>query len=215
MGSLHEVNMYSEEDIVRVGPHRLLCADITIDEAIDVLMRGRKADVIYSDPPWGPGNQQYWHTMRERGSRPRTEWHAFLNAFSELCANHRTPSAPVFVEMGLRWTDDLDRAMNAVGLPLMNRWAIYYGPKAKPLPNTVAVYGAPPPVFELPDPPHGEPVTRAILSAAIRPGDIVLDPCTGLGMTARCTVRSGGIFMGGEMNSKRLGKTESWMRKHI
>ena len=54
-----------------IGQHRLWVGDIT-DGAVEQLMGGERADVIYSDPPWGPGNQQYWHTMRERGARPRT-----------------------------------------------------------------------------------------------------------------------------------------------
>lgn len=205
--------MYTETDISKIGPHRLLCADITIDGAIDVLMDGARADVIYSDPPWGPGNQQYWHTMRERGSTPRTDWKKFLDAFAAVCANHRTSDAPVFVEMGLRWTGDLDQAMEVVGLPLVERWGILYGPKKKPLPNTVAAYGSLPPVFELPDPPHGEPVTRAILGAAVNHGDIVLDPCTGLGMTARCATKAGGMFYGCEMNAARMERTASWLRR--
>ena len=193
--------------VIEIGPHRLLCADITEPGTLEPLMLGSTADLIYSDPPWGPGNQQYWHTMNHRGSVPRTSWSGFLWAFAAVCAGYRKPAAPVFVEMGLRWTDDLDLAMEAAGLPLLRRWSIFYGPKRKPLENTVALFGAPAPEFTLPDPPHGEPVTRAIVGACVKPGDLVLDPCTGLGMTARCTVDRGGVFRGTELNPERLEKT--------
>lgn len=202
-------------EVEQIGPHRLLCGDITELEVVDTLMAGAKADVIYSDPPWGPGNQQYWHTMNKRGSKPRTSWESFICSFASVCAQYRKPNAPVFVEMGLRWTDDLDEAMDSVGLRMTRRWVILYGPKKRPLENTVALFGAPCPPITLPDPPHGEPVTRAILEPVVREGDIILDPCVGLGMTARATFRFGGIFYGSELNDGRLRRTTDWLKKRI
>lgn len=197
-----------------IGHHRLMCGDITVS-GIERLMGGRLADVIYSDPPWGPGNQKYWHTMNRRGTLPRTSWDVFLDVFCKLCAQNRKHDAPVFIEMGLRWVDDLDNAMDAVGLQLVKRWNIYYGPKSKPLMNTVALYGASCPHVVLPEPPHGEPVTMAILSTVVKLGMLVLDPCAGKGMTARITHRLGGVFYGAEMNQRRLDKAADWLRKMI
>lgn len=199
--------------IVSVGPHRLLVGDITAG-AVAKLMGSEKANVIYSDPPWGPGNQQYWHTMRERGSVPRTNWPGFLAAFCEACAQHRHQNAPVCVEMGVRWVNELDLAMAKVGLSATKRWTVFYGPKRMPLPNTLSLYGAALPSISMPDPPHGEAITLAVLSSVVMPGSVVLDPCTGLGMTARLTHRLGGSFRGSEMNAGRMARTEAWLRKH-
>lgn len=199
--------------MISVGHHRLLCGDLT-DGAVSRLMGDERADVIYSDPPWGPGNQKYWHTQRERGAAPRTSWPDFLAAFARAVAAHRKPTAPVFVEMGLRWLDDLTAAMREVGLPLMGDWHITYGPTGKPLPNRLMVFGVAVDVA-IPVPPHGEPITNAALSAVVNPGDIVLDPCTGLGMTARITHALGGRFRGCEMNAARLAHTEAWLRKRV
>lgn len=193
-----------------IGPHRVICGDITAG-AVAVVMGADRADVIYSDPPWGPGNQQYWHTMRERGSVPRTAWPGFLTAFCAACAAHRATDAPVFVEMGLRWVDELDAAMVVVGLTPQRRWAITYGSKRHP--NVLSLFGPRDLLILLPDPPHGEPVTKAILAAVVSPGMVVLDPCTGLGMTARATHRLGASFRGSEMNAARLAKTEAWLRR--
>lgn len=201
--------------VKEIGVHRLICGDITRDEVVSTLMGENKADVIYSDPPWGPGNQKYWHTMNQRGSKPRTDWKTFLEAFAKTCVNYRKLGAPVFIEMGLRWTDDLDSAMGAVGLDIVRRWTILYGPKKKPYKNTVALYGSPSPQIDLPDPPYGEPVTRAILESVVKKGDIVLDPCTGKGMTARVTHLLNGIFYGAELNAERLRRTEDWLRKRV
>lgn len=198
--------------MLEIGPHKLLCGDIT-EGAVARLMGDERADVIYSDPPWGPGNQQYWHTMRSRGSAPRTSWPDFLAALAAACATHKTPEAPVFIEMGTRWAEELDAAMLVVGLPRLSRWVFTYGPKSKPLPLTLNLYGSTPVEVNLPDPPHGEPVTRAVLEAVVRPGLVVLDPCTGLGMTSRWTHKLGGAFRGAEMNSARLERTAAWLRK--
>lgn len=202
--------MQPDQTAEAIGPHRLLCGDIT-SGAVSRLMKGEKADVIYSDPPWGPGNLQYWSTMNQRGSVPRENWPKFLRAIAQACAVHRTPESYVFLEMGLRWTDELDAAMKEVGLPLRRRWRIFYGPRKQPLPNSLALYG--PMDLDIEVPEYGEPVTRAVLSAVVRPGTVVLDPCTGLGMTARNTHRLGGRFRGTELNPARLERTAAWLRK--
>ena len=200
-------------NVMTIGRHRLVCGDITVAETLETLMGDDRADVIYSDPPWGPGNQQYWHTMRERGTAPRTSWPAFLAAFCGICARYRRPTSPVFVEMGVRWVDELDEEMAKVGLERQRRWTIFYGPKKKPLPNTLSLFGERAVDVVMPVPAHGEPVTRSALAAVIEPGAIVLDPCTGLGMTARLTHALGGSFRGSEMNAARLARTEAWLCK--
>lgn len=198
--------------MIAIGSHRLLCGDLTAGAVAD-LMDDERADVAYSDPPWGPGNLQYWATMHDRGSVPRAAWPGFLAAFCAAVVQCTKPEAPIFVEMGLRWVDELDAAMRVEGLGQRRRWAITYGPKVRPLPNTVSLYGPRDVEVVLPDPPHGEPVTRAILAAVVRPGMVVLDPCTGLGMTARITHRLGGVFRGTELSPVRLERTATWLRK--
>lgn len=194
---------------IEIGPHRLLHGDITTG-IVSALMGTERADIVYSDPPWGPGNQRYWHT--HNGSVPRTDWITFLAAFCAACAAHRKPDAPVFVEMGLRWVEELDAAMARVGLPRMRRWGISYGCPARP--NALLLYGFDDVAIDLGPNTHGEPITRTVLAAVVKPGSVVLDPCCGRGMTARNAHHRGGYFRGCELNSKRLEVTASWLRKH-
>lgn len=42
-----------EGDIWQLGKHRLLCGDCTIKENVDLLMNGKKADMVFTDPPYG------------------------------------------------------------------------------------------------------------------------------------------------------------------
>lgn len=197
--------------VIAIGNHRLFCGDIT-DGAVRTLMGNERADIVYSDPPWGPGNQRYWHT--HNGTDPRTDWMAFLDCFAGEVARYRKPDAPVLVEMGLRWTAELDAAMMAAGLPFRRRWRIFYGPKSKPLPNALCLYGPRDLDLEV-DGMRGEPITSAALAASVSPGDVVLDPCAGLGMTARVTHALGGAFRGCEMNQKRLDVTAAWLRRKV
>lgn len=177
-------------------------------------METERADVIYSDPPWGPGLLQYFHTLKHRGSRPPCDWPSFLAAFCAGCAEHRTAAAPVFVEMGLRWEEELVQAMAQVGLPCQRRWSVSYGPRSKPLPNRLLLFGPQDLPLDLGENSHGEPVTRTILSAVVRRGMRVLDPCTGKGRTARWTHRRGGRFLGLELNPQRLQVAADWLRRH-
>ena len=40
-------------DLWVLGEHRLLCGDCTVKENIDLLMNGEKADMVFTDPPYG------------------------------------------------------------------------------------------------------------------------------------------------------------------
>lgn len=196
-------------NVQTIGPHRLVVGDIHNDP-VSLVMGDEKADLIYTDPPWGPGLLQMFATMNERGSVPAMGWMAFLDSVAAICAQHRAPGAPVFVEMGCRWTQDLDERMSAHHLPLQRRWEVTYGSDRRP--STLVLYGEKSISLQMPVPPHGEAVTGAVLGALVRPGTIVLDPFTGLGMTARITHKLGGYFRGTELNPKRMERTVKWLR---
>lgn len=40
-------------DIYQLGRHRLMCGDSTDKETVDLLMDGKKADMVFTDPPYG------------------------------------------------------------------------------------------------------------------------------------------------------------------
>ena len=45
-----------EGDVWLLGNHRLMCGDSTSIDAVDKLMAGQKADMVFTDPPYGNGS---------------------------------------------------------------------------------------------------------------------------------------------------------------
>lgn len=198
--------MCREHGAVLIGPHRLLCGDVTTG-AVGRLMGDELADVVYSDPPWGPGLLRWFYTHAKIDCQ--ATWGSFLAAFCAAVATHRKPAAPVFVEMGHAWTDDLAAAMLAVGIAESARWRVSYG---SPKRESVLWYSGAPLAGD-PTGLHGRAVPMWALSRVMQACAVVLDPCCGKGTTAAVTKRLGGVFRGAELNPKRLAATQDVLKR--
>ena len=53
-------------DIWQLGRHRLMCGDSTDKATVEMLMDGKKADMVFTDPPYG---YNYQSNMREKTSK--------------------------------------------------------------------------------------------------------------------------------------------------
>jgi len=52
-------------DLYQLGNHRLMCGDCTVKENVDKLMDGKKADMVFTDPPYGIGlDTDYTHISK-------------------------------------------------------------------------------------------------------------------------------------------------------
>lgn len=169
---------------------------------------GELAHIVYSDPPWGPGNLMYWRT--QNGETKRPSWDRFLELFCRVVRSSLRDGGHVFVEMGLRWVDQLAEQMAAVGLPERRRWTCYYGSPQRP---NVLWYSGPGTITN-PSGMSGVAMTRRALEGAARPGALVFDPCCGKGMTARCAIRLGMRFAGVELNRQRAAVTQGFLDRH-
>lgn len=169
-------------------------------------------DIVYSDPPWSPGNEKWWR--RHAGLEPPE---AYQNLLAGWCACviacHPTD---VFCEQSV-----VDEHRNLLlgmidscpgwGLPLVEQWTVFYGSPLRP--NVLLHFGKDK-LRTNPEGMHGEAMTRRVFESFAGRVRTVADPCTGLGMTSRMAHEFGADFVGTELNSKRLDRTIGWLLRH-
>ena len=204
--------------IIDVGKHRVQCSDIM--NGIDNLMQGNKADFIYSDPPWGQGNLKYWQTINKRhtGEEPNEiDYKKFLPHFFDIV--YKYAKNIVVIEYGVKWRDDVKNIATLKGFKHHGQFtSLYQASKLLPLDihilsknNNVNIpKNFSEKCFELRKLPLVKYIFEALLPVDAK---IVLDPMCGMGFTAQATVDKGLIFFGNELNSKRLQKTITRLRK--
>lgn len=207
--------------ITQIGKHRVQHGDVT--KGIDRLMAGDKADIIYSDPPWGGGNIKYWATMNRKMTGQWVEpspLEEFLEAIFGIIQKYA--AGYVAIEYGVRWRGDIQERAAAIGLQPLEVIGVVYDSKNLPLDlHLFSVDGSPlPPGYA--DSVAGtkgyECVRRAFgpladVALARNPEAIALDPCCGMGYTAQASKDFGLAFRGNELNAARLQKTIDRLRK--
>ena len=54
-------------DLIEIGPHRLLCGDSTNSDDVERLMDGQKADMVFTDPPYGVSYEGGHNKKKRKG----------------------------------------------------------------------------------------------------------------------------------------------------
>ena len=171
--------------------------DLTLDN-LDDLMQGQKADVFYSDPPWGQGNLKYWRTMNGQAGY-EVDWLKFVERIKWLCERHVTGS--MFIETGVRFEKDV---VSIWGEP-QGRYEIVYKAGNKYLPNILLGYGEQPTAD--PSGMTGWKIPHTVLSTLPTAPTSVLDCCMGLGTTAKIAKKLDIMCYANELNPNRASKT--------
>jgi len=89
-------------DVWLLGPHRLMCGDSTVPTDVERLMNGEKADMVWTDPPYGVGYESLGRRMSIKAGNTKKKQHRAIanddlramdlgyllqGAFSNLVAN--------------------------------------------------------------------------------------------------------------------------------
>ena len=100
--------------IHEIGSHRFRHGDVT--KGISDLMRSDKAQIMYSDPPWGEGNIKYWATMNKKmtgDTNVPVPLDTFLGSIFD--AANRYVSHYLLIEYGIRWADMIQKRGEQAG----------------------------------------------------------------------------------------------------
>lgn len=209
------------------GPHRVQHGDVT--KGIDKLMQNGRADIMYSDPPWGEGNIKYWATQNKKMAGDHNDpapLDEFLTAVFGIAAKY--VDSYLLVEYGVRWADEIQKRGVGAGFNPRGIIKLRYRSGGKLLPLDLHVFtrdaGAPLPAG------YAQAVTDTYgydtLKHALHPliatvrgtlgrQPVVLDPCCGMGYTAQAALDCGAAFRGNELNRVRLGKTIARLQKAV
>lgn len=199
----------------QIGSHRVRCGDIF--DNLDELYGDKKIDIFYSDPPWG--NLEFWQTLNNKmtgAEKKKTDLLKFLQRFFDVAVKYTKDNAPIFVEYGIKWNQQLVEIAMCHGLKHEAEIEMLYGSPARPMVlNIFSKTGDLNITSDYKQAVYHTKGYKSLLAAlvpftsngATEKKLTITDPCCGLGYTARYAIEHGLSFYGNELNQARLDKT--------
>jgi DNA modification methylase len=84
-------------DLIEIGQHRLLCGDSTDSDQVARLMNGEKADMVFTDPPYGMAYESNaWDSKKKEVREKRTDTQ-ILNDESTSVGKDALSLIPIFL----------------------------------------------------------------------------------------------------------------------
>jgi DNA modification methylase len=140
-----------EGDVWVMGRHRLMCGDSTSIDAVDKLMAGRKADMVFTDPPYGIdfAPQRGTHGKILNDALEGQEFDGFLDAVFGCAYASMKPDTYAFVWTGWSKIGAFERALQkvfkiqAMHIWVKNNFGIGYYSRPKHEPFYLCLNGKP------------------------------------------------------------------------
>ena len=95
--ALEKASFVERGDIWTVGRHRLVCGDATSAEDVTLLMDGRKANLIVTDPPYGVSFKSSSGLTIQNDSMKDEEFYNFLLSAFQCMAEHLEKGGVAYV----------------------------------------------------------------------------------------------------------------------
>jgi DNA modification methylase len=138
-------------DVWLLGRHRLMCGDSTSIDAVDRLMDGRKADMVFTDPPYGIdfAPQRGTHGKILNDALEGQEFDGFLDAVFGCAYAAMKPDTYAFVWTGWPKIGAFERALQkvfkiqAMHIWVKNNFGIGYYSRPKHEPFYLCLNGKP------------------------------------------------------------------------
>ena len=138
-------------DIYQLGNHRLMCGDSTSIDAVEKLMDGQKADVLFTDPPYGIdfAPQRGTHGKILNDALTGTEFDDFLNDVFGVALLSMKPDTYAFVWTGWPKIGAFERSLEkyfkiqAMHIWVKNNFGIGYYSRPKHEPFYLCINGKP------------------------------------------------------------------------
>jgi hypothetical protein len=206
--------------VTKIKNHTVRHGDVQDREQIAEYIGERKADLFYSDPPWGEGNIKYWQTMNRKmnGDAAKDPSSTSLDNFLDCVLTYAKKYTKGFVviEYGKRWTAQLIELAKAKGLIYCNEVEALYSGQNLPV-DIIFFHTEEYKEIDLSTIYHmkGYACVKAIFALLKKYGDmkVGMDLCCGMGYTAQACLDNGLDFIGNELNEKRLEKTIARLNK--
>ena len=99
-------------DLWILGNHRLLCGDSTNIQHVERLMDGKKADMVFTDPPYGVSYEDSKGRKIQNDELTGENLQAFLQQAFACGITASSPNAPWFVWHASRFQREFENALN-------------------------------------------------------------------------------------------------------
>ena len=146
-----EVPVTVEGDVWVLGRHRLMCGDSTSIDAVEKLMDGKKADMVFTDPPYGIdfAPQRGTHGKILNDALDGAEFDHFLDDVFAAAFASMTPDTYAFVWTGWSKIGAFERSLQkffkiqAMHIWVKNNFGIGYYSRPKHEPFYLCLNGKP------------------------------------------------------------------------
>ena len=95
--ALEKASFVERGDVWTVGRHRLVCGDATSEEDVALLMNGRRANLLLTDPPYGVSFKSSSGLTIKNDSMKDEEFYQFLLSAFQRAASHMENGGAAYV----------------------------------------------------------------------------------------------------------------------